>query len=284
ISRHNIATANWKRVNMNLLYSDDVEVMNAILGHELTHVYIEALSEQRFARRFGSTRWFHEGLASYLEYRLFLRTERIQQLGRQAAVVFDREQVEFELLVDNAAWLRKYDSNLVYALGEAFMHGLVDRYGDEAPGKIIRATNRPEAPVSLSGMAFWRDAFQACGYDLSSAIDGFYQHLGKLKNENKAFVDSLPRMRARITSEDSWIGLEPLADLALPAGAEVICQFRGSPEDGPEEYHQVPLGEDGKFWVSGNLFPGRTLWYQLGLSTDETDYPIYEPWKESRVR
>ncbi|MEZ5303630.1 MAG: hypothetical protein R3F11_23755 [Verrucomicrobiales bacterium] len=154
---------------MNLYISDDPAELAAVLYHETTHVYIEAGSESEFSDKFGSTRWFHEGAVSYVEFRFFRPPEALPRLRRVAAAAYDKKIVRLEQLINNADWSADHDPHLVYALGEVFCAALVARYGDEAPGRVVRAFARDGAP-DLAGVRLWQDAMQSCGYSLRCRI------------------------------------------------------------------------------------------------------------------
>ena len=71
---------------MQLTNDDGAGENDAVLGHETAHVYLDQLSDYRLAASFDSTRWFHEGLASYVEYRFFRTPEALAKFRRSAAV------------------------------------------------------------------------------------------------------------------------------------------------------------------------------------------------------
>src|SRR5690242_10311335 len=60
-----------------------------------------------------------------------------------------RHEVEFEELVDVRLLQRRRDPNLVYPLGEVSVAALVDRYGDQAPARLLRAFARKDRPPQL---------------------------------------------------------------------------------------------------------------------------------------
>lgn len=283
-ARHAAATANWKRLNMDLTISDDPDELGAILGHELVHVYIDSSSDGLFSRTFDSSRWFHEGLASYLEHRLFRAPDQVAQLRRIAAFAYERKQADLEKLVEDPVWRRSYDSNLVYPLGEVFLHALVIRYGDEAPGNLLRAAVRPDRPPSLSGLDLWRDLFLACDYDFSAVAAQYYATLKRLREEHAGFVESLPEIHARVYVEGPWIMIDPRLDGELPDGAQMIGRFRASPEDADPLYESVALEAGANYGALRLNYPGAAVWLQLGLVVPECNLPLFEEWESYRLR
>jgi hypothetical protein len=278
--RH-FGTAYWNTIRMDLSASDEPDRLLSVLGHETTHVYVDRLSDSRLADTYNSTRFFHEGLATYLEHRLFGSGTTIQPQRSVAAVMRERREVIFEELVDDRLLRRIRDGNLVYPLGEVFVAALVDRYGDGAPGRLLRAFARKDQPKQLQLTELWQDAFQAAGFSLEETIDAFFVRLDTLVAEHRAFIKSLPRPRAAIRFEDELIGIEPvwppLEDWS------VVCRFRQFPDADERDYLEPELEADGVFWIARDSLPGATFSFQIGLSETTGERVIWEPWQEARV-
>ena len=283
--RHGLGgTANWKRVNMNLAMGADADELDAILGHETTHVYIDVLSNSRMSEKFNATRWFHEGLASYVEHRFFRPPEALHKLRRLAAAAHKRKAAEWDDLVDNAGWSLRRDANLAYPLGEVFVAVLVEQHGDTAPAQLLRAAGRKELPENLLGVTLWRDLFQHCGWDLAMTLDGYYARLRSLADgEYREFVESLPRVSGRVRREGERIVIEPVVRGTLPEGCRIVCQLRRQPDDAETDFIQ-PHREDDLFWAERSALPGGTFWYQLGIKSPLADLPVCEEWQKGNVR
>ena len=283
-SQHYAGLAFWKKIKLDITRTDSVDELSAILGHEIVHVYIDFMSDSKLSDSFNSTRWFHEGLASYLEFRLFRKPEEVVAIRRVAAVAYQRDAAAFETLVQSDELSRTFDTYLVYALGEAFVSALVANYGDDAPGKIIRAFDRKDAPKDLEGMTLWRDVFQACGYSLPAVVDKYYSVLKQTAEAESAFIESLPRISGQLHQDDTFVGIEPIFDGELPADTKIVCAFRRAADTPDIEVVSATADDDGIFWVERSRFPSNRWWYQLGISTRETSMPLRENWQEVRIR
>jgi hypothetical protein len=230
--RHVAGTADWKRVNMSIVHTAELPEQVAVLGHETTHVYIDMLSNGRLRSDFQSARWWHEGLATHVEYYFFRPPGDLARIQRVAAAAHRLKASEFELLVDDSAWRVKHDPDLVYSLGEVFFEALTHEHGPDAPGKLLRALARTDAPERLSGLDLWRDTFQACGWDLSTSVAGYYRRLQELsETEYKQFVDSLPRLRGRVLTSKDQVTISIIPSGELPEGAELRCRVRRFADD-----------------------------------------------------
>jgi ABC-type transport system involved in multi-copper enzyme maturation permease subunit len=281
IARH-AGQAYWKRIRLDLQAHDEPDKLRAVLGHETTHVLADRVSNSRLTDAFNSIRFFHEGLASYVEHRLFGNDATIATLRSVAATMRHRRLVEFDELVDDDGFRRKHDTNLVYPLGEVFVATLVDRHGDGAPAALLRSFGRKEAPERLAGIELWQDTFQAAGFNLDETIDGFYARLDSLLDEHRAFLDSLPRPRGAVRFQGERVGIEVVGD--VPAGWEATCRFRQDADDADHQYFSGDADNSHTFWVHRDDLPGPTFWYQVGLRETSGERVVFEPWLQVRSR
>jgi hypothetical protein len=273
--------AHWGKIQMDLRAAHgDLDRLVSVLGHETTHVYIEHESDSRIGDDFNSTRFFHEGLATYVEYHLFLSGERLAHLRRVAAAMRARDQVKFDDLLNDLELGRKLDLDLVYPLGEVFVSALVKRYGDAAPGRVVRAFGRANAPKDLHGFTLWQDTLQSCGYNLSDVEDLFYAELDQAVSNYSAFTKSLPRLRGAVEPRQGKITVN--ASFKGPAPGFLVCRFRDSPDAPKWLYDERFAIKDNAVSVDGARYTGRSFWYQLGWQVGGASQSIYEPWVEVR--
>lgn len=283
-TRHNVAaTANWKRVNLNLAYSKDPDELAAVLGHETTHVFIDLTGGDRIKDRFAATRWFHEGLASYVEYRFFRPPARIAEQHKIAAYASERQSVALEEIMNTGYWAARYDANLVYPLGHVFSEALVQVGGDEAPRKVVAALGNESRSSRLAAYDWWREACQEAGIDFSAVASAYYGLLKQYATiDYKAFVDSIPRLSARVKKTQATIILEPVIVGTLPPRSKLICQVRSQEDDSASEIQYLSLSPKGDFVIPRNKLTGRRFSYQMGLMMKETALPLFEPWREAQ--
>lgn len=278
---HTAGVAHWKQVQIDLAAAGyDLESLVAVLGHETTHVYIDHECQSYIDDDFNATRFFHEGLATYVEYHAFRKADALSSLRRVAAAMRARREVNFEELLDSESLARNRDTDLVYPLGEAFVAGLIQRYGEAAPGRVVRAFGRPDAPKNGDGIELWQDVLQSCGFNLSEVEDAFFAELDRAVIEQRAFIDSLPRLRGAVRREEKCIVVQAAYEGSAPG--EVICRFR-SRADTPDWRYQYPSAEEpAVFRVDRADYPERSCWYELGWRVKGASQPIYEPWVELR--
>lgn len=283
-SRH-AGLAYWNKVRMNLPFAgsrQDAQELRWVLGHETTHVFINQLAGERLNDQFASTRFFHEGLASYVEYSLFRPTNDVAELHRVAAVMRARDEVKLEELLDDEKLSRKRDRDLVYPLGEVVVAALVQRYGATSPGQVLRAFARTNAPKDLAGFALWQDTFQACDFNLSDVTDGFFIALDRLVLEHTKFIDNLPRLRGTVQQSHDRLRVRAAFDGSAPG--RVVCRFRPSSDTEERFIEFADASEGTDFEVQASGYSERSFWYQLGWRVEGASQTIYEPWVEVRRR
>lgn len=279
LPRH-AGVAFWDKIRLDLSTTDHIGTLRSILGHETTHVFLERLSDTRLSDKMNSTRFFHEGVASYVEYRLFDPEQSIDTLRSVAAVMRSRDEVDFAEMVDSGLLSARRDTNLVYPLGELFVEAVVERYGEPAVGKIVRALVREDAPEGLAGLELWRDVFQACAFNLDEVVDEFFAKLDAAVDQHAELINGLPRLRGLFDADIYYVYVtvqwEPIE------GWRPICRFRQS-EDTSDRLYLIGESDDGElFYLDRSSFPASSLWYQLGLSDGEARV-VYEPWRRVTI-
>lgn len=273
-NRH-AGVAFWNRVIIDLTESPEPDFLRAVLAHETAHVYLDRLSDSRLHSKLESTRFFHEGVASYVEWRVGDRAASRETYEQWAAAIHSRNPVRPEQLMTNSELTARFDTNIVYPLGQVFAAAIVDVYGDEAIPKLAQAFVRPGAPQSVSGLALWQDTFQACRMNLENVISRYQSMLDELVKQHETFIQSLPRLQG-VVSQDS-IGATIEVDAQAPEGWMIVCRTRRT-EDSPDRTYQIlTRANNGSFRVSRAEFDGGAGWYQLGLGNKEM--VIYEPWR-----
>jgi ABC-type transport system involved in multi-copper enzyme maturation permease subunit len=290
LSRHTAGQAHWKKIRMGLNRDEGRLTTEAILGHELTHVLIDQMTDDRLKDEFGATRWFHEGLASYVEYRFFQNEEAKQQSERGLALAASWGEVDFAELVDNEELSKLRDSNLVYPAGMFWMMAAVDVYGDDVPAKLLRALARSEAPRKLKGLALWRDTCLAAGLDLERIRSRFRSMLKEIQDKHQTTCALFPELtEATVSKIDSQIVIRPKLAAGwkdnLPEGSHLVCLIRPEEDADMSRLRHATLDDNGEFRVPSHHFVKPQIGYQIGWSAGEwREEPVFGQWTTTRVR
>jgi hypothetical protein len=271
-----------RAIRVDLASSSDISELTAILAHETVHVFVDRLTRERVSGDSETGRFFHEGLATYVEHRFFRRPEEQRRYRLIAGVMRARDEVRFEEAIVTSSLNRRLDHELAYILGAVFFRAVVDRYGDDAPGRVLAAIGRPAHDEELVDLVLWRDAFQASGYDLDQAVAEFYLALDEEKNAHRDRLGELPRLYGAFSVEDEHFRIEPIYD--GHTSWQVICRVRGSPDASSLRYDRLESDEQGVFQADEWLYDDEGFGYQLGLADPTTGAEIWEAWVEPRVR
>lgn len=287
LASHNAGQAYWKKIRMALPARPgkgkqrEAETI-AILGHEVTHVFIDQLTQGRLEESFNSARWFHEGLASYVEFRFFREAGADEEYRRWVGLASHWGEVHFSELVDNVALSRRRDPFLAYPAGFLWCESLVRVYGDGAPAQLLAAIGREGGPAKLGGMRLWRDAFLACDFDLERVRSDFRKQLALLREEYRELGEELPEVTGGtavrkegqivVTPEwpDDWTGL-------VPEGVEAVCRFRPRQDAPPMQWRYSKVGEGDTFEVSALQFLTKEIGFQVGWRVDGSQ-PVFGEW------
>jgi len=277
-------TARSTKIRLDLSSSEKAGELLAVLGHETTHAYVDRLSADRAARGSGS-RFFHEGLATHVEYAAFRTPRERDRLRTIAAALRARRLVDFEELLDLSALTRKLDPDVVYPLGEAFVAALVERHGKSAPARVLRSLGRASARRDLDGIEQWRDAFQAAGYDLDVVSSEMFRTLDTWARRYEREIAAFPRLVGYAWKEEGWVGVD--IDGEPPPGFALVCRFRAQEDTPRHQYVQMwaARAEEGYLScrASQRRFSSTAFWYQLGFVDPGSDRSLFEPWNEVRL-
>lgn len=292
LASHNAGQAYWKKIRMALPEKENGEEKEAkgerealaILGHEVTHVFIDQITQGRLEESFDSARWFHEGLASYVEFRFFRDDTGATAYRRWVALASRWNEVEFAEMVENSVFSSLRDPFLAYPAGYLWVDSLVRVYGDEAPAKLLRAIGREDGPRKLEGLALWRDACLAAGYDLERVRSDFRSQLKTLRNEFEKELAVFPEITSgSAVRRGENIIIQPELpegwDKTLPENARLICRVRPRPDADPAQWRYGKLGEDRTFAVPALNFLKAGIGFQVGWKFgDESSQPVFGQW------
>jgi hypothetical protein len=275
VDPHAAGVTNWTKIRLPLRPGESFGFLKAALGHETTHAYINHLSEGAMHRHFQSTRFFHEGLATLLEHRLFSTPAEQRTMRRVAAFAHSRGKIPFATLANNDALSSTRDKNLVYPLGELFCEALVAAHGEEAPGAVLRAVARMKVSHDLKGIELWRRALHSCGLDLERVLAGYDEALEAVAREEAEFVSRFPKSSAIV----EIVGGDIVLRRSPSEVASAWPVFQLQEEDGVTPPFSIQADGSIRIPRSGHTKP--RLRYLLGWESEDARLPLFEPWAET---
>ena len=286
LGSHNAGQAYWKKVRMSYPDKGGLEEARAILGHELAHVLMERISRGRLGESFGSARWFHEGVASHVEFQLFRPEDAVEEYHRWLALGSTWGEVHFAELVDDNLLGKRRDPNLVYPAGLLWVQSGVDVYGDDFAARLLRALGREGAPRKLEGMQLWRDTSIAAGFDLERVRSRFRARLAELRETYREECLRMPEIsEAEVKRAEGKIVITPVLPSGwkkvLPAKTTLVCRMRPDAGDPPMKWRYSKLKGNRTFSVSALEFLNPKFEYQIGyLNPEWCQQPVFGEWVE----
>jgi hypothetical protein len=282
---HAAAQAHWKKVRMTLEDGEELSWRKAVLGHETAHICIDLASEAAASKRFEWTRWFHEGLATYVEARFFQGATNALHYDQLCAHASDRARVRFHDLIENASFSASRDANLVYPLGRAWCHALVHTCGEAAPARVCRALDHPSVRGTKNADEFWRRVLQQAGCDLEKVNAAFDSHLEGLITTHREWLRTIPRLSSTPVVENGQIVLKVSFELLRgERPGMIVARLSDRPPDEEFQTEHFYADHEDCIRVSRARFPGPTLWFQLGWLPQKADgegrLPLYEKWEK----
>ncbi|MDF1823537.1 MAG: ABC transporter permease [Verrucomicrobiales bacterium] len=288
LASHNAGQAYWKKIRMALPERPgkgkkrEAETF-AILGHELTHVFIDQLTKGRLEESFDSARWFHEGLASYVEFKRFRPAGAENGYLRWVGLASHWGEVHFSEMVENNVLSSLRDPFLAYPAGYLWVDSLVRVYGDDAPAKLLTAIGREEGPRKLQGMALWRDACLATDFDLERVRSDFRVQLKELRAKYRKRLGSLPEVtEGKASRKGGKILVIPEFPEewkeGIPEGFSLVCRMRPRLDSPPMQWRYSKLSEEDTFSVPALGFLAKEIGFQVGWRANSKTQPIFGEW------
>jgi hypothetical protein len=288
-AEHSGLTA-WQKIVMDITEEEDEAAIWHTFLHETTH----AVSLQECARKMSdqhrAVRFFSEGLAEHVALRTSGDRARLVASRRHAAAACARQELPFEVLADDERLHLHHDPHLVYPVGETWVEALVRCHGTSAPGDVLRAMARPDAPRGLAPLPFWQDTLHAAGFDLERVDAAWHALLRELARDEAAFLATVPRLSGGVSGlEDGDLVLVATLDRDAPADTTYVARLRES-QDTPDHELIMALGvpdpRDPRrvtFRVPRARIQGRRFDLQLGAHLRGMHLPICEPWQAAVV-
>ena len=245
------------------------------LAHETTHVFAKRLAGGENERELSKMPAFNEGLARWVEQTIATKSGVSERDRRQAAIVSQRHMASARQLTDPEALAREVDRNLIYPLGAVLIDAFVERYGHDAPKKLLLTLGRADFPRDLAAYTLWQTAFQLSGFDLSLVFDDYARRLKAWELNSSAFLNNLPRPRGSLVRGEGRVGVTVRLDGELPPGWRVVVRFRPRNDSELRDYVTRDT-RDGVAWLSLNRVAHEKVCFQPGINAE--GIVIYEAW------
>ncbi|MCZ6887958.1 MAG: hypothetical protein O7H39_05630, partial [Gammaproteobacteria bacterium] len=301
-SPQHLGVAGWKKVRIKRSVLGDPALRAHVLAHETTHVFAATESRRRLASQGHAAGFFSEGIAEWTSYRTLSAYPSLANtqhaLRLLAAAAWLRFDLEFHDLVNRASLAARYDDALIYALGEAWVTALADTCGERAPGDVLRAIGRIDAPQRIGGRPFWEDSLQAagCGVErvnaqfslMMQALEEATHVVPRVTGGAKVSDDTLTFTIALTAPVTEMQGLRPTAHaLADRSLFEVILRVRDS-ADVPDaaiitRFALASVQAPATLTIPRTAVGGERYQFQFGVTFLPDERPFFERWQSGTL-
>ena len=258
----------------------------ATIAHELAHAHaFHAAGRADIPESLDATRFFHEGLAEWIEAQVVPEHAGISRNYALSAALFRAREHHVSELLDGGQRMRTRAIEELYALGHAFVQALVHVGGIEVLPCLVRA-ERDSTFTRAAGPLLWADLARRCRIDLE-AVSRAYAAI--LETWSDRVPDVRADLRVSVVRRADAPQLEVL-DLHNQ-GLDLTCRFRPL-EDTPDALMIGARAQSGTCDIPRTFLAGDAFWYQVGhaipvtalvAEDDDTHAVQYGPWIRAQV-
>ena len=230
------------------------------VAHELAHAHAFAVSGPNAWAQSPHTRFFDEGLASWVAGRA-LGTE--EQVPQTAVLNHAVDPVEFDLLVEDTRFQKERDMAAAYPIGVVFVEALDQIGGLEARTCVLQQIGAAGSQP-IAGLALWVGIADACDFDLFEVVKRFEA----LLDAGLADLPPWPKLEAEVNGMDLEISVQG-------PEAPLMCRFRGE-ESVPVDNYVHIKARNSRCRIPIYVLPHQTFEYQLGFEVG--DEVVFQRW------
>lgn len=277
-SEQHLGIAGWKKLRIRRSALYDAAERSHVLVHETAHVLAGLGSDRRMKDHLEETGFFNEGLAEWASYKILGLQEQRKALQILAATAWQRLDLQFDDLIAASRFSQRYDENLVYAIGEAWVTSLAEACGEAAPGAVIRAIAEL-GETKFRGRDFWQAALRKANCSFSAVNARF----GRLMKDYGAHSKSVPIVRGGVARVEGKLKFTlQLEGAAAAKPYEVIVRVRKNAQVAQGKAYSrrtdIATGESGEIIIPDAVFSGARFQYQLGVVFIEGQRPYFGRW------
>ncbi len=277
-SDQHLGIAGWKKLRMRSSALRDADERAHVFVHETVHVLVGIGSDRRMSDHADDARFFSEGIAEWASYETLELDETRNALRILASAAWTRHDLKFDDLMSAAVFAEKYDENVIYAIGEAWVSSLARACGQQAPGDVVRAMADLGA-TNLAGEAFWASVLNRANCDYSAVNTDFLQLLSEYAED----VETIPTVHGGIRRIDDELDVTlELEGITSGNSYTVTVRVRQDAQvfqaHAYSDHVTLQVGESANIVIPSWVLSGDTFQYQLGIEFIEGERVFYGPW------
>ena len=300
VSADHLGIASWTHIRVGIVQEDDFTRLRRTFAHETAHALQQRISQRGTGRHGRAMRFFSEGSAEWLAYEVVPGPEARRRARLIGAVTWARHRMRPEDLMDDDRLRARYDTTLVYPLGELWTEALVSRCGERAVGAALRESGG-ELASGVAPRVLWDELLGRIGCDLEAVDAAFVASARALVEEHAEEVAEIPRLSGGVTSrEGGRLTIEARLDRDLPARDlpardqpdlastrwELYARIRSGPEASDTQVMTLRGTRDGprrvRFEVPTALVPSARFELAFGVRRGDAEWAFFERWQSAR--
>jgi len=283
VSADHLGIASWTHLRVGLVQEEDFTRLRRTFAHETAHAFQHRLSERGTGRHARAMRFFTEGSAEWLAYEVVPGPEERARARRMGALAWSRHRMRPEDLQDDERLRARYDTTLVYTLGELWTDALVARCGAGAVGDVLRASAEDVAG-GVSPRVLWDELLGRVGCDLEAVDAAFVARVGEALAADPDAVAAVPRLGGGVVDRSRGrLTLAARLDRDLPEGWEVLAKIRSGPEASDTQVVTLRGRHEGPrrvtFSVPTALVPAARFEVAFGVRDPAGHWAFFERWQ-----
>ncbi len=293
-SDHALGLASWKKIRMVLRRLSNVDPLyRRVLSHETAHVFQSTESNRKLGQFANSTGFFVEGMAQYVSFSVVPDEESRESNWLVSAIAWQRQNIKFAEMANRSVFDALYDGELLYGIGDIWVHAMVEACGIESLGDFLRGIGRDNAPPNLTGVSFWRTHLQHINCELALVNNRWRQIMQELIDnrtqgsfpefENVAISRVSDALPVKITAE-----LVPDKSGQLPEFYYIKVKSETKFAAVVSPIFSGRLKRDGpnasvEFSIEPRLVSGRQFRYQLGFIPLPESRHYFNKWRTGSI-
>jgi ABC-type transport system involved in multi-copper enzyme maturation permease subunit len=283
VSGDHLGIASWTHVRVGIVAEPNAVRCRRTFAHETVHAFQHRLSDGRHSDS-SATRFFSEGSAEHLAFIVVPGDEDLIAARTMAAAAWTRHDMTIDDLIDDDRLRARYDTTLVYTLGELWTAALVEVHGERAIGDVFRALARPNAPRDLGPRAMWDDTLRAAGCDVSAVHVAFERLVRRVAVEHQPAIDLIPRVGGAVAGRvDGDVRIIAELDRDPQPGWKYFVRLRRGPESSDTEAFGVEGFLEGprrvEFRVPSELVTSRRFQMMFSVLQHAEGWAWSETWQ-----
>lgn len=216
-----LGVASYDRMRVGLAADQNDDALANTFAHETAHTVQHNILGSD-ANNDGIT-FVIEGGAAWVASVVVPDPERKRHALRLTAALTERHGLDFDDILEEEEFCRRYGSLMGYPVGESWTAALADGCGEAAPGELLRAIAED---IEVDSPSMWTKFSHRLPCE-ESARASWHRRDEAVRSSERKWLDALPNLGGHIHQiADNVVTVRAYADRALPEASIPVISFR----------------------------------------------------------